>query len=200
MQGVRLATSRPLASTRAAALRSVLVTGAMLGVGIAGFVDEALFHQLLQWHSFYWSTDEHGRVFSDGLFHVGSTLLLLWGAARLWRASATSSPVRSRGIIAGLLIGAGAFNTYDGLVQHLILHLHLVNEHVCPRPMDDNSVMTCPRDLPYEIVWIAVGAAVTGIGLVAWRRVVKASSHTDGRDLQLHAAKQLNVSEGEDHG
>jgi len=47
-----------------------------LGISIAGFVDESIFHQLLQWHSFYWAaTDEQGRILSDGLFHIDSTLL-----------------------------------------------------------------------------------------------------------------------------
>lgn len=173
--------------------RSVLATGVMLGIGIAGFVDEALFHQLLQWHSFYWGTDEHGRIFSDGVFHVGSTLLLLWGAARLWRDRATPDPLRSRAILAGILIGAGGFNAYDGLVQHLVLHLHLVNEHVCPRPMDDNSIVSCPQDLPYEIVWIAIGAAVASAGVVGWRRVAVAS-------LRPSAPEQLDTYEGDDHG
>jgi len=54
----------------------LLRTGILLGIGIAGFVDEALFHQLLQWHTFYWATDQHGRILSDGLFHIASTLAL----------------------------------------------------------------------------------------------------------------------------
>jgi len=32
---------------------SVLVTGLALGVGIIGFLDEAVFHQILQWHTFF---------------------------------------------------------------------------------------------------------------------------------------------------
>src|SRR6266851_4952770 len=50
--------------------RSVLFTGILIGIGIAGFLDETLFHQLLQWHAFYWATDQHGRILSDGLFHL----------------------------------------------------------------------------------------------------------------------------------
>lgn len=159
-------------------LRPALVTGLMLGVGIAGFIDEAVFHQLLQWHTFYWGTTEHGRILSDGLFHIGSTLLLLWGAARLWRDRATPDRRRSTAILAGILIGAGGFNAYDGVVQHLILHLHLVNEHVCPQPLADNSIATCPRDVPYEIIWIAVGLAVTAAGFLTWRRAARASPQT----------------------
>jgi uncharacterized membrane protein len=68
--------------------RSVLFTGILIGIGIAGFLDETIFHQLLQWHTFYWATDEHGRILSDGLFHLFSTLLLLWGLFRVWHGRA----------------------------------------------------------------------------------------------------------------
>jgi len=148
-----------------------LRTGILLGIGIAGFIDEALFHQLLQWHTFYWATDQRGRILSDGLFHIASTLALLWGAFRLWRSPATWSPPSRRTIVAGLLSGAGGFNAYDGLVQHVILHLHLVNEHVCPTPNDGtNSILTCRADIPYEVAWLAVALTVLGAGIALWRR------------------------------
>src|SRR5690349_11171525 len=60
------------------------------------FLDETILHQLLQWHTFYWNTDQHGRILSDGLFHSFSTLLLLWGAFRLWRRQRSwAQPYRS---------------------------------------------------------------------------------------------------------
>jgi len=154
----------------------LLRTGILLGIGIAGFVDEALFHQLLQWHTFYWATDQHGRILSDGLFHIASTLALLWGAFRLWRGYATWNLPRRRVILAGLLCGAGGFNAYDGLVQHIIFHLHLVNEHVCPRPNDGaNSILTCRADIPYEVVWLVVALTVLGAGMTLWRRTPHAT-------------------------
>lgn len=170
----------------------VLRTGVLLGIGIAGFVDEALFHQLLQWHTFYWATDQHGRILSDGLFHIVSTLALLWGAFRLWRGHATGSLPRRRAILAGLLCGAGGFNAYDGLVQHIILHLHLVNEHVCPRPNDGaNSILTCRADIPYEVIWLVVALTVLGAGLALWRRsralAAPVTAHTAGGDGPVHA-------------
>ncbi len=93
-------------------LGPAIVTGVLLGIGIAGFVDESIFHQLLQWHNFYWATDQSGRIVSDGLFHVGSTLILLWGAWRLWRDRASWTPRHTRAIQGGILLGAGGFNTY----------------------------------------------------------------------------------------
>ncbi len=152
--------------------RSVLFTGILIGIGIAGFVDETLFHQLLQWHTFYWATDEHGRILSDGLFHLVSTLLLLWGLLRVWQGRAHWEDASGPLLVAGILMGAGGFNFYDGIVQHAILHLHLVNEHVCDNSVThgNNSLANCPQDIPYEIVWDIVGFIVLSVGFLLWRR------------------------------
>ncbi len=148
---------------------AALFTGILLGIGIVGFIDETMFHQLLQWHNFYWATDEHGRILSDGLFHAISTLVLLWGTFRLWNRETGSYPRSS--LLGGILIGGGGFNAYDGIIQHLVLHLHLVNERVCPVPQSgDNSILTCPADLPYEVVWILLGLAIVAYGVVLSRR------------------------------
>ena len=151
---------------------SPVFTGILLGIGIAGFIDESVFHQLLQWHTFYWATDQHGRMLSDGLFHVLSTLVLLWGTLRLWFGTAQ----RGGALLGGILMGAGGFNSYDGIVQHVILHLHLVNERVCPTPESGgNTVLTCRADIPYEVIWIIVGLLVFFTGLLLWRRTARNS-------------------------
>ncbi|GAC1619139.1 MAG: DUF2243 domain-containing protein [Ktedonobacteraceae bacterium] len=163
--------------------RSVLFSGILIGIGIAGFLDETIFHQLLQWHTFYWSTDEHGRILSDGLFHLFSTLLLLWGVLRVWRGRAhwidASGPI----MIAGILMGAGGFNFYDGIIQHAILHLHLVNEHVCNLAITrgNNSLGNCPQDIPYEIVWDILGFALLAAGFLLWRRNRRALQNASER-------------------
>lgn len=152
--------------------RSVLFTGILIGIGIAGFVDETLFHQLLQWHTFYWATNEHGRILSDGFFHLFSTLLLLWGLLRVWQGRTGWSDASGPLLVAGILMGAGGFNFYDGIVQHAIFHFHLVNEHVCNTGITqgNNTLGNCPQDIPYEIVWDSVGFIVLSIGYLLWRR------------------------------
>ncbi len=149
--------------------RSVLITGVLLGIGIIGALDEAIFHQLLQWHTLYWSDDEHVRVLSDGLFHLLTLALLIWGGVRIWRAPEVLRGCREA-LLAAVLIGAGAFNLYDGLVQHLVLHLHLVNEFVCPSPLANNSILTCPADLPFELLWLVVATVLLVSGIWWWRR------------------------------
>lgn len=154
-------------------LRPPFWTGILLGIGIAAFLDETLLHQLLQWHTFYWNTDQHGRLLSDGLFHAFSTLLLLWGAFRLWRGHENWSQPYRTAITAAILIGAGAFNLYDGVIQHAILHLHIVNELVCTSPASRQQTFLgmCYNDLPYEAVFDAVALVLLGIGISWWVRI-----------------------------
>lgn len=154
----------------------VFWTGILLGVGIMGFLDETLLHQLLQWHTFYWNTDQHGRILSDGIFHAFSTLLLLWGTFRLWRGRAMWATSSRSALVAAILIGAGAFNLYDGIVQHAILHLHLVNELVCSSPASRNDTVLgiCRNDVPYEVVFDLIALIVLSTGILWWRRVNQA--------------------------
>jgi uncharacterized membrane protein len=168
-------------SGRKTTLRSVFWTGIVLGIGIMAFLDETLLHQLLQWHTFYWNTDQHGRILSDGLFHAFSTLLLLWGAFRLWRGRATWDSPSRNALVAAILIGAGCFNLYDGIVQHAIFHFHLVNELVCSSPASSRNTVfgICRNDVPYEVVFDLIALVVLGTGIVWWRRTNQVPSTGD---------------------
>jgi uncharacterized membrane protein len=141
----------------------------LLGIGVVGAIDEAVFHQLLQWHTLYWGTDEHGRILSDGVFHLLTLAILVWAALRLWQTPPDWLSGRRPMLLAGVLIGAGGFNLYDGVVQHVVLHLHLVNEFVCPTPDANNSVWSCPGDVPFEVAWLVVAVALLVTGLIWWR-------------------------------
>jgi uncharacterized membrane protein len=156
-------------------LRSLFWTGFLLGVGIMAFLDETFLHQLLQWHTFYWNTDQHGRILSDGLFHLFSTLLLLWGTFRLWHGRTSWDLPYRYAVIAAIFIGAGSFNLYDGIVQHAILHFHLVNERVCASAATqaDTIFGICRNDLPYEIVFDLLALLILTIGIVWWRQATQ---------------------------
>ncbi len=150
-------------------------TGILLGIGLVGSLDEAVLHQLLQWHNLYWPTTQQGRLLSDGAFHIATLTLLVWGTLRLWRGRL--SPANDPGlIVGGSLLGAGGFNLYDGLVQHLLLHIHLVNERVCPVVHADNTVASCPRDVPFEVVFDLAAAALLLAGYLVLRRVRRATA------------------------
>jgi uncharacterized membrane protein len=140
-----------------AALRSLLLTGVLLGIGTAGALDEILLHQLLQWHNFYVHTSTAGRIISDGLFHLLSFALLMTGALRLWSQRREISQLGSaRPLLAGLLIGAGGFNLYDGTIQHKVLRLHPVREGVA-------------NQLPYDIAFNGIALLLLLGGWLLWR-------------------------------
>lgn len=47
-------------------------SGILFGIGLAAFIDEAVFHQLLRWHHFYDKSTTDIGLISDGLFHAFS--------------------------------------------------------------------------------------------------------------------------------
>jgi uncharacterized membrane protein len=112
-----------------------IVSGLLLGVGVASFVDEAVFHQLLHWHHFYDRSTPAAGLVSDGLFHAFgwfATVASLFLLAGLRRAGAWAP----RWWWAGLLLGAGGFQLYDGTIQHKALRLHQIRYGVDLRPYD----------------------------------------------------------------
>ncbi|MFG6501864.1 DUF2243 domain-containing protein [Microbacterium sp. P05] len=130
-----------------------LWSGVLFGVGVIAFVDETVFHQLLHWHHFYdRGTSELGLV-SDGIFHALSwfaTIAGLFLFADLRRRRA----VNRRRWLGGVLAGAGAFQLYDGLVQHKVLGLH--------------EIRYVENLFAYDVVWNLTAALLlaVGIGLV----------------------------------
>jgi uncharacterized membrane protein len=138
---------------------SMLWTGILLGVGVVGTLDEVVLHQLLQWHNFYVHTTQFWRVFSDGLFHLFSAGMLLLGTARLWRArDSVRAPGSGRALLAGILLGMGGFNLYDGTIQHKLLGLHPVREGV-------------QNILPYDLAFNGIALALLLVGWLLWRRL-----------------------------
>lgn len=153
------------ATDRGAAAQIALRIGIVTGVGMAGTLDEVIFHQLLQWHNFYVQTTATWRIVSDGLFHLFSSAMLLVGTILLWR---NRRLVARRGpgwiLIAGHLIGAGGFNLYDGTIQHKILQLHPIREGV------DNMLV-------YDLAWNTTAIALLGAGWLLYRRARQQSDH-----------------------
>lgn len=138
-----------------------LTAGLLLGVGFAGFVDEVVFHQLLHWHHLYDRSTASAALVSDGLLHVGSWVATVVGLVLLVVVQRRAAIVGRR-VAAGALVGAGAFQVYDGLVQHKVLRLHQVRYGVDP--------------LPYDLAWNLVGLALLAGGLVLLRRTPVARS------------------------
>lgn len=147
--------TRPSGADERRVDRSVLRTGLILGVGTMGALDEIVFHQLLQWHHFYDHADEVGRIVSDGLLHLATLSMLLLGAGRLWvDRRAIGTVLTARPLRAGVLLGMGAFQLFDGLVDHKLLRLHQVRSDTVGL-------------LPYDLAWNAVGVMLLAAGWVS---------------------------------
>ena len=122
-------------------------SGVLIGVGIAAFVDETVFHQLLHWHHFYdRSTPEVGLV-SDGLFHAFGWFAVVIGLFMV-------ADLRHRAAPGGARPGRGhpdrpgAFQLYDGTVQHKLMKLHQIRYHVdldAVRPDVEHPRRAVPR-------------------------------------------------------
>jgi uncharacterized membrane protein len=126
-------------------------SGVLAGVGLVAFIDETVFHQLLHWHHFYDKSTLAVGLVSDGLFHALSFFAIVAGLFLL------ADLRRLQGLwwtrwIGGLLIGAGGFQLYDGIVQHKLMGLHQIRYHV--------------DLLPYDVTWSAAGVVMIIIGIV----------------------------------
>jgi uncharacterized membrane protein len=139
--------------------RAVLWASVPLGIGLIGAIDEIIFHQLLQWHNLYVDASERWRIFSDGLLHTFTLAMLFYGAWRLWQQRQPFSTIlSSKPFWAGILLGGGGFQLWDGVVDHWLLRLHPVREGV------DNIWL-------YDTLWIASALLMLAIGWAIWRQV-----------------------------
>jgi uncharacterized membrane protein len=124
---------------------------ALLGAGIMAAADEVVFHQLLRWHHFYDRGTSDAALVSDGVLHAVELIAVVAGAVLL-------ADLRGRGVLdrrhgaAGLLLGAGGFQLFDGIVDHKLLRVHQVRYDVELRP--------------YDLAWN--GAALALIAAGAW--------------------------------
>jgi uncharacterized membrane protein len=136
-------------------------SGILLGLGLGGFVDGILLHQIVHWHNMGSAVVPPTSLEAmqqnmrwDGFFHAGCWLLTVigvyWLLADARRGRALPDPKAFTGL---LILGWGVFNLVEGIIDHLILGIH----HV--------------RDLPvhvplYDWLFLALGGVV--FILVGW--------------------------------
>ncbi|MFD9389460.1 DUF2243 domain-containing protein [Streptomyces sp. NPDC060000] len=112
-----------------------MAVAALLGAAVMAAVDEIVFHQILHWHHFYDRSTAGVGLLSDGLLHTAELLALVAGFflyADLRRRRALA-PAHSR---AGVFLGLGAFQLFDGIVDHKLLRVHQIRYGVDVTPYD----------------------------------------------------------------
>ena len=113
--------------------------GILFGLGLGGFFDGIILHQVLQWHHTltsdgYPTNSIHNlevNTLWDGLFHMTTYVFVLAGLIILWKR-AHQIHVRWSGklLMGTILMGFGIFNLVEGIIDHHILGIHHVNETV----------------------------------------------------------------------
>lgn len=136
----------------------------VIGIGLIAAIDEIVFHQLLAWHHFYDRSTPAVALFTDGLLHAAELVAVVSGFF-MYAEARRHGPVDRRLAWSGFLLGAGAFQLFDGLIDHKVLRVHQVRYGV------DNL-------LAYDLAWNAAGVALLLAGFWLWRR----------RDRAPHAA------------
>jgi uncharacterized membrane protein len=137
--------TRPLASHRTATpsgasygTTRLRAPGLLLGVGLGGFVDGIVLHQILQWHHMLTSEGSHPETtvagletntLWDGLFHAATWVAVAVGLWMLWRRTGERRAAMGGRLLVGwMLAGWGLFNLVEGIVDHHILSIHHVRE------------------------------------------------------------------------
>ena len=134
----------------------VAAAGVVLGIGLGGFADGIVLHQLLQWHNMFSSVTPPDDLVAmkfnmiwDGMFHLLTWSACIAGIVMLFRAGRRADAVWSTRLLVGsMLAGWGLFNLSEGILDHLILGIH----HVHPGA----------DQLAWDIGFVTIG----GVGLI----------------------------------
>lgn len=139
----------------------------LYGIGLGGFVDGIVLHQILQWHHLVSHTDEHptttvagleASTLADGFFHVIAWLFVVVATVvnvQHWRGRRPAPPWRMT--VAGLLVGWGGFNLVEGLVNHQLLGIHHVRDDI-------------GSPLGWDLGFLAVAVVQLAVGLLMLRK------------------------------
>ena|SRR5436190_21504051 len=136
-------------------MRTTLTAGLVLGIGLGGFVDGIVLHQIAHWHNMGSAVlppttmDALMRNMRwDGFFHLATLLLTLVGVILLWREGRLGAAPQSLGVLLGqMMLGWGVFNLVEGIVDHHLLGLHHVRD--------------LPTHVPaYDWTFLAVGGVL----------------------------------------
>ena len=142
------------------------VAGILFGLGLGGFFDGIVLHQVLQWHHMVSHIHPPVDVPSlqlntlwDGIFHASTYVFVVLGLVVLWRAAHRTHLLWSGKLLGGtILMGFGVFNLVEGIIDHQLMGLHHVNETV---PQDQWWV--------WDIGFLIWGAAMLVGGWALWQ-------------------------------
>ncbi len=136
----------------------------LFGVGLGGFVDGIVLHQILQWHHMLSDTSDgpmdtvaglERNTLADGLFHAFAftvVVVALYLTLRIRRRRPAALAPSWAVIVGWLLIGWATFNLVEGVVDHHLLRVHHVRDDVAD-------------PLPWDLAFLAISAVLLGVGV-----------------------------------
>jgi uncharacterized membrane protein len=132
------------------------LAGFLLGLGLGGFLDGILLHQILQWHNMLSAVDPpttmaamRRNMTADGVFHAATWLCTALGLVVLWRSFRHgAAPASGLALLGDMVFGWGVFNLVEGSIDHELLGIHHVREGA--------------QFLSYDIAFLLIG----GLGLI----------------------------------
>jgi uncharacterized membrane protein len=139
-------------------------SGLLFGVGLGGFVDGIVLHQLLQWHHMVTDVGDYpvttvagleANIVFDGFFHVVTWVCVLAGSISLLRAWRDGRLAPTWSFHFGLvLVGWGAFNVVEGVIDHQVLGIHHVRDDLGGPPAWDIGFLV------FGVLLIALGVGL----------------------------------------
>src|SRR5918998_3618088 len=136
-------------------------SGLLFGLGLGGFVDGIVLHQILQWHHMVSAETApttvaglEANTLADGFFHLATWICVAAAMVltiRAWQRGELAPPWRAH---AGMLLaGWGVFNVVEGLINHQLLGIHHVRDDL-------------GAPLGWDLGFLAFGAALVVVGLL----------------------------------
>ena len=155
----------PLFPTLQTDLKRSLTATLPLGIGMMAAIDEVIFHQILAWHHFFdWGTPAFSLL-SDGLLHSGELIFFVLGFF-MFADLRSRRKLNRTAAWAGFVLGLGAFQLFDGIIDHKLLRLHQIR-------YVDNVLL-------YDLIWNAFGLLLLLAGFLIYRRA-RAAARPEGK-------------------
>ncbi|MEA5597287.1 DUF2243 domain-containing protein [Rivularia sp. UHCC 0363] len=149
--------------------KPLILAGICLGIGLGGFFDGIVLHQILQWHHMLSNvkplinrSNIDLNVLADGFFHVFDYLMILVGIVLLWQAGKRNDvPWSSKTFFGSVVMGVGLFDFIEGIIDHQILGVH----HVKPGA----------NEFAWDMGFLALGAFLAIVGWLMLQQTGKST-------------------------
>jgi len=141
--------------------RPLIAAGTLLGIGMGGFVDGIVFHQILQIHNMLSAKYPPNTLVNaeinmvwDGLFHALTWTMTALGLWMLWQVGKRAEvPWSGKTFMGSWIMGWGLFNVVEGIIDHHILNIHHVVERLGVSVADYAFLAS-------GVIFILIGAAL----------------------------------------